>query len=267
MSAVNWNQKGNELGTIKKYVLSIPIGGLYIDKYQRPLSLLRVKKYAREFDVIKAGTILVSKRANGTYWIIDGQHRYFAMKTLGLQLIACLVHEGLTYEQEAAMFRFVNDNKVVSPLEKLNADVQWGDEFSINLIALCEKHGFTLDAKNPRKEFRSVKALQDIYSYDNGTTLERIFRIVNAAYPTEKSRTLNKVLRGIFIFLKKHGDAIDEKNLIKRLAKVGIIQLFAKGNSWMQVRYGGHEHDGIAEAIIDIYDYKRVADKKLRQKD
>lgn len=264
MSTSGQNSMNDE---IKKHVTMLPLEALRIDKYQRPPSLSRIKKYAKDFDPIKAGTILVSKRKNGNYYIIDGQHRYLAMKMLGLKRVVCLIHEGMTYEQEAEMFYHVNDIKVVSPLEKLNSRIEMGDGPSINLIAICHKHGFELDVMNPRKEFRSVKTLQDIYGYDNGVTLDRIFKIINTAYPVEKGRTLNKVLRGVFLFLRKHGDVIDEKNLIERLSKAGIVQLFAKGNGWTQARYGGREHEGIAEAIIDIYDYKRVANKKLRQKD
>jgi hypothetical protein len=266
MSTSNQIQQNSKLDAIKRYILVLSVSALRVDKYQRPLRLSRVKKYIKEFDIVKTGVILVSKRADGTYWIIDGQHRYFAMKNLGFQSITCLIHEGLTYKQEAETFYYVNDIKVVSPLEKLNSRIEMEDGPSINLVAICLKHGFIIDTRSPRKEFRSIRVLQDIYTYDNGVALDRILKVINTAYPTEKSRTLNKVLRGMFIFLKKYGDAVDEKNLIKRLSSAGIVQLFAKGNSFMQFRMG-QEHDGIAEAITDIYDYKRVGNKRLRAKE
>ncbi|MBO0378087.1 ParB/Srx family N-terminal domain-containing protein [Staphylococcus warneri] len=52
--------------------------------YQSPVKEAQVKKIVKHFDPQKLHTIVVNKRENGQFYIIDGQHRVQALKELGI---------------------------------------------------------------------------------------------------------------------------------------------------------------------------------------
>ena len=92
----------------------LQIADIQIDPdYQRDLRHDLIDKIAREYDVVKAGPILVSKRADGSLWNVDGQHRMIGAERAGeTEVFANVVH-GLTQEQEAALRLARNDRRAL----------------------------------------------------------------------------------------------------------------------------------------------------------
>ena len=56
------------------------------------------------FDMRKFRPLDVSKRANGMYAALDGGGRWLMAQLMGLKTVPCMVHEGLTREEEAELF-------------------------------------------------------------------------------------------------------------------------------------------------------------------
>lgn len=52
--------------------------------YQSPVKESQVKKIVKNFDPQKLHTIVVNKRNDGQFFVIDGQHRVEALKELGI---------------------------------------------------------------------------------------------------------------------------------------------------------------------------------------
>src|SRR5436853_1045819 len=77
---------------------------------QRPLDGVRVASIAGDFEPESIGVIHVSRRSNGTYHVMDGQHRVAAMRVLGMDETPVPTHlyEGLSKAAEARMFRRLN---------------------------------------------------------------------------------------------------------------------------------------------------------------
>jgi hypothetical protein len=75
-------------------------------QYQRPINIAHVRKIANEFDERAFGVILVSERADGSVYVIDGQHRLAAVKSMGRggSEIPCHVYRGLSVGDEALIF-------------------------------------------------------------------------------------------------------------------------------------------------------------------
>lgn len=75
----------------------ISIDKIVVDgRYQRPVEEKRVARIVDNFDPRQIGALELSKRKNGTYGIIDGQHRLLALKAVGRKKVQALVHEDLT---------------------------------------------------------------------------------------------------------------------------------------------------------------------------
>ncbi len=57
---------------------------LNVDRgYQRAAGTSYINKIAREFDPALFGIITVAERDDGSYWILNGQHRVEAMRKMG----------------------------------------------------------------------------------------------------------------------------------------------------------------------------------------
>src|SRR4051794_33828172 len=90
------------------------VGELTVDqRYQRALNARRVKKIANEFDPYSVGMLIVSDRGDGTKVVLDGQTRRAALVAMGWedQMVPCYVYVGLSVEEEARIFRTLNQDR------------------------------------------------------------------------------------------------------------------------------------------------------------
>jgi PII-like signaling protein len=89
----------------------VRIADMIVDeRYQRSIErrgLSNIRKIARNFDWAKFSPVMLSRRENGQYAIIDGQHRSHAAALCGVTEVPAVVSE-LTIEQEAAAFSWIN---------------------------------------------------------------------------------------------------------------------------------------------------------------
>src|SRR5690554_1338293 len=81
--------------------------------YQRPISPTMVNRIVKAFDSRLFGIVTASRRADGSYWVLDGQHRIAALIKMGKGNISvpCEVLTGLSMEDEARVFHLRNANK------------------------------------------------------------------------------------------------------------------------------------------------------------
>ncbi|WPZ24877.1 DUF6551 family protein [Sulfitobacter pontiacus] len=80
------------------------------ERYQRSLErtgLRNVRKIALNFDWAKFSPVMLSRRENGQYAIIDGQHRTHAAALCGISEVPAMVSD-LSIEEEAAAFSWIN---------------------------------------------------------------------------------------------------------------------------------------------------------------
>lgn len=84
---------------------------LSVAPYQHPTQAGRVKHIAAHFWETSIGCPVVSRRADGTLVIIDGQNRTLAMLTLGIESWDCLVYDGLSLADEARLYIRINGDR------------------------------------------------------------------------------------------------------------------------------------------------------------
>lgn len=89
----------------------VPIDKLIIDdSYQRHIEkrgLKNILKIAANFDWAKFSPLMVSKRPDGLFAIIDGQHRSHAAALIGATRVPALISD-LTAGEQAAAFSWIN---------------------------------------------------------------------------------------------------------------------------------------------------------------
>ena len=110
-------------------VRNISVSNLNVDHtYQQDVKTKLVNDIYEHLDPDLLGVIKVSLRADGSYWIIDGQHRYLAVRNSGQYLtMRCEVHTGLTVPQEAHLFNQLNTRrKTVNTFNRFKSGIQAG---------------------------------------------------------------------------------------------------------------------------------------------
>ena len=98
--------------------------------YQRMAKRAHVKQIVENFNPEAISAIKVAKRANGSMYIIDGQHQAQALMQLGYTEWPCHITQSRGRAHEAELFRICNSAKTrkqVTPLELYRALLVEGD--------------------------------------------------------------------------------------------------------------------------------------------
>ena len=129
-----------------KRIAIIPIDLLDVDySYQRVRSS-HVNDIFDNWDDDLCDFLIVSYR-DGIFYIIDGQHRYYAALTKGIKNLPCIIMMGLTMEDEARLFVNINlPRKSLNPYDTYKANIANGNEsipevkIDMTIKRVCEKY-------------------------------------------------------------------------------------------------------------------------------
>ena len=119
--------------TKKQGVSFVAIDDLKTDySYQRALDEKRVKKIAQDFKPEISGVITVSRRKDGSMYVVDGNHRISAMKAIGRKYTEAKIIDGLSQTEEAELFGLLNTSQKKPTFnEVLNASISSGNKEAV----------------------------------------------------------------------------------------------------------------------------------------
>ncbi len=146
---------------------------LHVDhEYQRTtIHAARVHAIARDWSWIALGVLIVAMRADGTYWIIDGQHRKLAAdKRADIDELPCLVFRVESIASEAK--GFVGSNTVRGPVKAVavfTANVKAEDPISLLVKEMVENSGYSVGSKGDYR-VQCVARLLSCYRGDPAIT-------------------------------------------------------------------------------------------------
>lgn len=144
----------------------IKLSELFIDpNYQRDMEEQRVKKIVNQFDHRLFGILEVSERQGGYKAVFDGQHRLEAGVLLGLGAVPCLVHRGLTPEEEAYLFtRLQTQRRGLGQIDRFRAQVFAGDAEQVALKKILDSEGFIVGRNtNSTSTISAIVTLERMY--------------------------------------------------------------------------------------------------------
>ena len=123
------------------------------DSYQRSTdngaSRALIKRIATGWDWRMCLPLVVSKRDDGSLWVIDGQHRLAAALLRGdIPFLPCVIGVYGSVADEAAMFVAMNRaRKPMNRLDDFHAALASGDSDAIEVAKLITDAGFTVSRK------------------------------------------------------------------------------------------------------------------------
>lgn len=239
----------------------VKIDDLHSDNlYQRDLIAQVVENIANEYDIVTAGTIVVSKRPNGDLYIVDGQHRVAGAKLAGETHVLAQVIESMTPEDEAKRRIQGNYKKTDKVYEVFRARVFAKDPVALGITELLAEFDTRINyVPDFQHGINAVSAVEGIYKLDNGVRLRRILTTLVAAFGDAQGPHANgNLLKSVGWFLDRHSEEADIERLITRMTAEGVGSLTRKAVN-MKAVMGGTQWINMYRALVEIYN-ERLAD-------
>lgn len=184
------------------------VGDISFDhSYQRPLDEKRAKLIAQELDFERLGAIEVSRRADGSLWAVDGQHRLVALVLVGKVdfRVNCVVHTGLTVPEEAKLFLKLNlGRNAPRNFALYNAELRAEEKEATEIAAILKSLGLRAWPTRAHKSICALSAVRAAHRLGN----LRDTLIVLKAWGGGDARMLEGVLvRAISLFFAAYPEA------------------------------------------------------------
>lgn len=239
----------------------IPLNQMKVNPLaQRDLNQARVDHLAASFDLEQIGVPTVSHR-DGSYWIIDGQHRMEALRACGFhdEGVQCWVYEGLTSEGEAELFLKLNNTLPVPAFQKFKKAVHAGRPVESDIDRIVRSVGLVVSNDKVPGAITAVSTLGRVYSRGPGV-LARSLRIIRDAYGDGALEA--PVIDGIGHLCARYNGELNEAEAIEKLSKAhgGVNGLLNKAEV-LRRSTGNQKGQCVAAAAVETINAGRGGKK------
>ena len=198
----------------------IPLDKMFLAGYQRKLSDTVVDNMTEHFDAGRVGVLIVSQRKDGTYAVLDGQHRMTALRRLGFTHAICIVLRDMSEADEADYFRHQHDNtRRLTARDKYKASVCANDEKTLKIQAILTKNTFYAETGGQGTRIEAVAALNaivDIYGYE---ILDYALELAAATWPGNKQAVCREMLVALAEFSFRFSQMVSVVDFQTRLGE------------------------------------------------
>lgn len=248
----------------KSHLEWVPLGSTTVSlQAQGQFRPAHAESIAAKFDLEALGFPVVSKRADGLFYIIDGQHRIGGAKLFGFaddDKLQMEVYEGLTEAQEAELFLERNTVKPKSAWDKFHVAVTAGRMEEVVLERLVRAQGLTISPSRGEGRISCVNTLRKMLQRQGPESFSRTVRIVRDSFGDAGLDA--PVLEGIGMMIHRYDGLIDEEALIERFQNAtGGLNALMVPAAKLKATIGHPIQQCVAASAVGIYN--RKASKKL----
>lgn len=234
-------------------------GIISVPDYQRPPQATRVKKIADEFDPDKYDPLKLSRRADGSLWVIDGNHRLQAIMSMGWgdQLVPARVIQGLTYEQEAALFVAQKDRRDPDAAERFAGRLEQREPTALDMLRVAEEVGVILDYRKKKSSgephvIYAISSAEAIYRDGRADRFRLALSLINRAWGETPGAFVSEVLGGMNTFLARYEKRLDLEQARKAFARVTLDEALRSASS-MRHMFREDARTCLGRALLHIY--------------
>ena len=204
---------------------------------QRVFNETHARRIAKEYSPALFGLGHVSLRGDGCYYLMDGQHRCFAAiaSKHGAVPVPFQVHRGLSIEQEAAMFRKLNANKLnVNAFSMFKTGVTANNPICVEVDRIVKSFGLSVGMGGSEGTVSAVAALLELYEgkvrsvekkqkqsteLPKSHLLTRTLTVLTQAWGRDRTAFDGVLLKSVAAFIYKHDTKMEGGKLARALAK------------------------------------------------
>jgi len=208
-------------------LLYVPKGDLHIDHdYQRGPRQSAVSALQSKWSWLACGVLTVAMRADGSLWVVDGQHRLLAArKRSDVQDLPCIVFPSESTQAEASGFVAANKNrKAMTSVSVFRALLVAGDPTANLVNDLLAGSGRTAAEYTSQTTVRCVGVLVR-YAKEDIAALRRIWP---AAIAVCRGHVLHERLIHALMHIEtrmEQGDSLGHGKWRDRLEAIGYVGL------------------------------------------
>lgn len=217
------------------------VGSLPVLQYCPPEQLLIDETYQRSLEVESSQALIrriamywdwglyqplfVARRADGGYYVVDGQHRLAAAVLRGdIQQLPCVVSHFDNAEAEAAAFVALNQQRrPLNALDLFKAALAAGDVEAAQIKMCLDEAGLALSSHTNTQMMKAghvanIGGLQRCYRLYGIWVLSASLKVLAAAYPKQILRYAGSIFPGIVaVVAGEVANRADPHDLIARL--------------------------------------------------
>lgn len=236
---------------------SIPVQSLNVDRlhYQRFIYEKFVQFLVLNFNPIVLGQLLVSRREDGTYYVIDGQQRLAALRRIGWTHAPCVVVHGLTVQDEARMFYQLDTQRhKLNAMDLFRAKVTAEDEEALRVLSIINETGWQVDLNSQTwwtakpDYIRAVDACALSMRRYGEHTLRVALSTLREAWPNRVEASSRPMILGISRLHFTFNDVVKVDRLVSRLSSVTPNSVLADAKAYRSVERTAMD-DGVGRAM------------------
>jgi hypothetical protein len=220
---------------------------------QREFRQAHGDKIAANLDLNKLGFPIINHR-DGVYWVVDGQHRIYALKEWGFgdQKIPCEVYQGLTDAEMADTFLGRDDRKPIQLFDKFHIAITAGHKRETDIKRVVEANGQKIGRERD-SGISAVGALGDVYDRFGETVLGQALRTINLGFAGDPLAFDRSVVEGVALVFNRYNGRTNEKKLGAKLGDLrqGPRELLRKANA-VRERTGNAMKNCVASVLVDL---------------
>lgn len=226
----------------------IPMRKLTVDDaYQRPINESRARRYAVEWNQALAGLITVSSRTDGTYAVLDGQHRARGAQIRRLPEVWAEVYFDLTPELEAYMFRERNRKRVAtSSLDDFRAAVAAGDPQALRVLHVLDELGLQVGSNS--KQPKTYACIAALFTLDTWGVLHQALSLIRETWPDNPRAKEQPIVLGVGLFLWNYRGEITGERFVKVMADANLVR-WLNDAATLKVSLGKRAFEHLARLI------------------
>jgi hypothetical protein len=226
-------------------------------RFQRDLDETRAKRLSKALNLSRIGHFVVSRRADGSMVVLDGQHRLTAMKMRGInEPIYCDVWDGLTLPEEAELFLWLNsDRRAVRVFDKFKARLIAQETSAIEIDGIVKKCGLRIGKAQSSKCVCAIKALE--FAHVRHNNLPKTLEVLTRWSDGDPGVYDGKLIKDVSCFLAQFPE-VNLSLLSKQLSPYSPERILNKINRAQGLRTDdGPRWEAACKVLLEIYNYKR----------
>lgn len=236
--------------------------------YARPVSEDRLKRLRKTWDITKVGTIHVSKRVDGSLWLVDGQHRVQVAIENGLGELPAVVHHDADEAKEADLYLGYADAFPQQALSQFMAQLARGDREASAIKSAVESVGLKIgvDYKGAHADDGTVIAInrmERIHAVGGGNGLRETLRLAKEAFGLDHRAYQQAMLEALFQFWAAYNTQYDRERLVARLREVGVEGVSSRAYAIKSHGEWPRTVDALVQALWRVYHEPKLRSHRL----
>lgn len=221
---------------------------------QREFRKAHGDRIAAELDLNQIGYPIINHR-DGIYWVVDGQHRIYALKQngFGSDSLDCEVYEDLTDAEAADIFLGRDARKPIPLYDKFHVACTAGHKRERDIQRAVESNGQKISRARD-EGISAVGALGAVYDRSGDVVLGQVVRTINLGFGGDPMAFDRAVVEGLGLVFNRYNGRTNEKELGARLSELrqGARGLLQKAEA-IRLRTGNQKKQCVAAAVVDLY--------------